>query len=82
MSKSYFDDENKKAEVKEMATVSLPRIRAVRAGNRGVITKLIKEAEYHLKQLDDEGQGKSDQGRMKTICVILSEKKDILKELD
>ena len=60
---------------------NLGRIRAVRAGNRGVITKLIKEAEFHINQLN-ESQGKYDIGRMKTICSTLSEKKDILKTLD
>ena len=61
---------------------NLGRIRAVRAGNRGVITKLIKEAEFHINQLNESPQGKYDIGRMKTICSILSEKKDILKTLD
>ena len=62
-------------------TENLARLRAVRAGNRGVITKLIKEAEFHIGRLN-EASGKYDTGRMWTICTILSEKKDILKTLD
>ena len=61
---------------------NLGRIQAVRAGNKGVITKRIKEAEFHINQLNESQQGKYDIGRMKTISSVLSEKKDILKTLD
>ena len=46
----------------------LARLKAVRAGNRGVITKLSKEVEYILK-LDDV-----DEGRLQTISGLLDEK--------
>ena len=75
------DRENDNANNPNMSE-NLGRIRAVREGNRGVITKLIKKAEFHINQLNESQQGKYDIGRMKTICSILSEKKDILKLLD
>ena len=42
---------------------------------------MIKEAEFLIKELN-KPQGKSGIGRMETICAILNEKKDVLKELD
>ena len=75
------DEENDNANKPNMSE-NLGRIRAVPAGNRGVITKLIKEAKFHINQLNESQQGKYDIGRMKAICLILSEKKDILKTLD
>ena len=54
----------------------LARLKAVRAGNRGVITKLSKEAEYILK-LDDV-----DEGRLQTISGLLDEKLRVIKDLD
>ena len=81
LSISEKDGENDNANNPNMSE-NLGRIRVVRAGNRGVIRKLIKEAEYHINQLNESQQGKYDIGRMKTICSILGEKKDILKTLD
>ena len=54
----------------------LARIKAVRAGNRGVITKLSKEAEWILKEDD------VDKGRLQTISGLLDEKLRLIKELD
>lgn len=54
----------------------LSRIKAVRAGNRGVITKLRKEAEGILKESD------VDKGRLQTISGLLEEKLRLIKELD
>ena len=56
---------------------NLTRIRAVRAGNRGVVTKLIKEAECLIEE-----QNETNLGRMQTICTILNDKMGLLKELD
>ena len=63
-------------------TEILARNRAVRAGNRGVVTKLIKEGEQHIKHCNESQQYEWDTGRMQTICALLDEKKEILKELD
>ena len=63
-------------------TEILARNRAVRAGNRGVVTKLIKEGEQHIKHCNESQQSEWDTGRMQTICALLDEKKEILKELD
>ncbi len=63
-------------------TEILARNRAVRAGNRGVVTKLIKEGEQHIKHCNESQQCEWDTGRMQTICALLDEKKEILKELD
>ena len=61
---------------------ALARSRAVRAGNRGVVTKFIKEAETHLGQCNESQPSEWKTGRMQTICTLLDEKKEILKELD
>ena len=42
---------------------------------------MINKAEFLIKELN-EPQGKSNIGRMETICAILNKKKDVLKELD
>ena len=55
---------------------NLTRIRAVRGGNRGVITKLINEAEGLLKEETLQ------RGRLNTITVLLEEKLALVKELD
>ena len=55
---------------------NLARIRAVRGGNRAVITKLINEA----KALLDEEQ--LNRGRLSTITELLDEKSKIVKGLD
>ena len=60
------------AENKDM----LARLKAVRAGNRGVITKLSKESEYILKAED------VDEGRLQTISGLLDEKLRLIKDLD
>ena len=54
----------------------LKRIRAVRRGNRGVIAKLINEAEECLEEEI------VPQGRLKTITGLLEEKLTFVKELD
>ena len=54
----------------------LTRIRAVRGGNRGVITKLINEAEGLLKE------ELLERGRLNTINGLLEEKLRFVKELD
>ena len=55
---------------------NLARIRAIRGGNRGVITKLINETEVLLKEEI------LNQGRLKTITDLLEEKLKIVKALD
>ena len=55
---------------------NLMRIRAVRGGNRGVITKLINEAGGLLKEETLQ------RGRLNTITVLLEEKLALVKELD
>ena len=55
---------------------NLTRIRAVRGGNREVITKLINEAEGLLKEET------LDRGRLNTITNLLEEKIKFVKELD
>lgn len=55
---------------------NIARIRAVRAGNRGVLTKLMKEAEVLLRE------AKVDKGRLQTITALLDEKTKILKDPD
>ncbi|XP_028413524.1 uncharacterized protein LOC114536361 [Dendronephthya gigantea] len=55
---------------------NLTRIRAVRGGNRGVITKLINEAEGLLKEEILE------RGRLNTITSLLEEKLKYVKDLD
>ena len=59
-------------EIKEKLT----RIRAVRGGNRGVITKLVNEAEGLLKEEILQ------RGRLNTINGLLEEKLRFVKELD
>ena len=54
----------------------LTRIRAIRGGNRGVITKLINEAEGLLKE------ELLERGRLNTISGLLKEKLRFVKELD
>ena len=54
----------------------LTRIRAIRGGNRGVITKLINEAEGLLKE------ELLERGRLNTISGLLEEKLRFVKELD
>lgn len=55
---------------------NLARIRAIRGGNRGVITKLINETEVLLKEEI------LNRGRLKTITDLLEEKLKIVKALD
>ena len=57
-------------------TEKLERIRAVRAGNRGVITKLTREAE----KLWSEEELNND--RLRTIATILDKKIKTIKDLD
>ena len=54
----------------------LTRIRAVRGGNRGVITKLINEVEGLLREEVLE------RGRLNTITNLLEEKLKLVKDLD
>ena len=55
---------------------NLARIKAVRAGNRAVITKLTKEAEYILQQSE------VNTGRLQTTGSLLDEKLAKIKDLD
>ena len=55
----------------------LKRLRAIRSGNRGVVTRYTKEA----MQLIEIG-GDLARGRLCTIEHLLSEKTDLLKQLD
>ena len=55
----------------------LKRLRAMRSGNRGVVTKYIKEAIELIKVGEDSGRG-----RLCTIASLLSDKTDLLKQLD
>ena len=55
---------------------NLSRLRAVRGGNRAVITKLINET---LGIFDEEQPNK---GRLETINDLLHEKAKIVKELE
>ncbi len=57
-------------------TEILARNRAVRAGNLGVVTKLIKEGEQHIKHCNESQQSEWDTGRMQTICALLDEIKE------
>ena len=55
---------------------NIGRIRAVRVGNRGVLTKLTNEAEVLLKET------KANKGRLQTITTLLDEKIKRVKVLD
>ena len=57
-------------------TEKLERIRAVRAGNRGVITKLTREAEKLWSEEDFNND------RLRTIATMLDEKIKTIKDLD
>lgn len=59
----------------------LARKRAIRAGHRGVITKLTKKADSVLNN-DDELEAESSETRLQTINTILSDKLKIVKEFD
>ena len=58
---------------------NLKRLRAIRSGNRGVVTKYTKEAIEHL---NEEQLSTITKERLSTITKLLSEKIDKLKELD
>jgi hypothetical protein len=55
---------------------NLARIKAVRAGNRAVITKLTREADYILHQSE------VNTGRLQTISTLLDDKLATIKVLD
>jgi DNA-binding transcriptional regulator GbsR (MarR family) len=64
----------------------LARKRAIRAGHRGVITKLTKEADYILSnEMQTEGeeiQTDKIKVRLQTLEAMLREKLKVVKELD
>ena len=55
---------------------ALARLRATRAGNRSVITRLIDETDKIL------GSASFDKGRLKTIANLLEEKLKYVEDLD
>ena len=57
----------------------LRRLKAIRSGNRGVVTKYIKEA---IELLNDEDKSRDTTDRLNTIEKLLTEKVELLKELD
>ena len=57
-----------------MPAEGIQRLRAVRAGHRGVLTKLLKEAEALLKETE------LDKGRLNTIATLLDEKNESYKD--
>ena len=57
------------------------RVKALRGGNRSVVTKLEKEA-LDLIQGRDEGEKGDRINRLGSIKVTLREKRKLLKELD
>ena len=59
----------------------LARKRAIRAGHRGVITKLTKRADSILNN-DEELEAEISETRLQTINTMLSDKLKIVKELD
>ena len=59
---------------------NIKRIRAVRAGNRAVLTKLSKEAETYLA--DTTAITKDINGRLQTINTMINEKMKMVTSLD
>ena len=57
----------------------LKRLKAIRLGNRGVVTKYIKEA---IELLNDEDKSTHTTDRLNTIEKLLTEKVELLKQLD
>ena len=57
----------------------LKRLKEIRSGNRGVVTKYIKEA---IELLNDEDKSMDTTDRLNTIEKLLTEKVELLKELD
>ena len=60
----------------------LARKQAIRARNRGVVTKLIREGEEHINRCNELPRNEWVTNRMRNLCSFLDEKKVILKELD
>ena len=56
---------------------NLKRLRAIRSGNRGVVTKYTREAQELLTKGDE-----TIKDRLRTIANLLNEKITTLKELD
>ena len=56
---------------------NLKRLRAIRSGNRGVVTKYTREAQELLTKEDE-----TIKDRLRTIANLLNEKITTLKELD
>ena len=54
----------------------LKRLRAMRSGNRGVVTKYTKENIELIKKGEDSGRG-----RLCTVASLLSDKTELLKQL-
>ena len=59
----------------------LARKRAIRAGHRGVITKLTKRADSILNS-DEELEAEISETRLQTINTMLSDKLNFVKKLD
>jgi hypothetical protein len=59
---------------------NIKRIRAVRAGNRAVLTKLAKEAETYLA--DSTAVNEDIKGRLETINTMINEKMTMVTNLD
>ena len=57
----------------------LKRLKAIRSGNRGVVTKYSKEA---IELLNDEDKSADTTDRLNTIQKLLAEKVELLKRLD
>ena len=57
----------------------LRQLKAIRSGNRGVVTKYIKEA---IELLNDEDKSTDTTDRLNTIEKLLTVKVELLKELD
>ena len=59
---------------------NIKRIRAVRAGNRAVLTKLSKEAQVYLS--DSMTVNENTNGRLETINTMINEKMSTVTSLD
>ena len=63
-----------------MTEENLPRLRATRAGNKGVVTKLIGEAETILDTIHPLGE--KARNRLARIEKVLKKKSELIHDLD
>ena len=46
---------------------------AIEAGNRGVVTKLVREGEEHINRCNELLRNEWDTNRMRTLCSLFDE---------